>query len=165
MTLLDAPSYDARRAKKRRNTWIGLAVACVVAGIFLFIFWNWPAEHRVNNFFAAVEAQDFPKAFAIWNNDPNWQQHPEKYVQAGYPYGKFLVDWGKSGEYGVITSHKIIYATGFGNGVLMAIDVNGRKTPMTLSVEKKMHTIGFTPFAIAQRKNSLGFNYYEISYN
>ena len=50
------------------------------------------AEHKVNEFFAAVEAQDFPKAFGIWNNDADWQQHTQRYAAAGYPYGRFVID-------------------------------------------------------------------------
>lgn len=164
MTLLDAPSYNAARARRTRNLLIGLAVLLVAVGIFLYVFWDWPEEHRVNQFFAAVQAQDFPKAFAIWNNDPNWQQHPDKYLKAGYPYGRFLVDWSKSGEYGVITSHKILYAATFGNNVIMAVEVNGRKTPLTLGVEHKTHVIGFTPFTLTPVQNALGLTSWQISY-
>ncbi len=164
MTLLDAPSYNAARARKIRNLIIGLAVLCIAAAIFLYVFWDWPEEHRINQFFAAVEKQDFPKAFGIWNNDPDWQQHAQKYATAGYPYGRFLVDWSQSSDYGVITSHKILYATTFGNGVVMAVEVNGRKTPLTLAVTRKTHIIGFTPFALTAQKNALGMTYWQISY-
>ncbi len=164
MTLLDAPAYNAARARKRRNLIIGLVVLLIAAAIFVYVAWDWPQEHRVNQFFAAVEHQDFPKAFGIWNNDPNWQQHPDKYAKAGYPYGRFLVDWSQSGDYGVITSHKILYATTFGNSVIMAIEINGRKTPMTLGVERKTELIGFTPFELTPQKNALGLTYWQISY-
>jgi hypothetical protein len=165
MTLLDAPRYDAAGARKRRNLVIGALLCCVVAAIFVYTFWDWPEKHRVERFFQAVEAQDFPKAFAIWNNDPDWQQHPQKYVQAGYPYGRFLSDWNDQSEYGKITSHKIIYVTTLGNGVLTAVVVNGRKTLLPLFVEHKTHTISFTPYDIVQQRNSLGMTYYQISYH
>ena len=165
MTLLDAPAYNADRARKRRNAIIGVLIGLVVLGIFVFIFWNWPAEHRVNRFFAAVEAQDYPKAFGIWNNDADWQQHPQKFVTAGYSYGRFMNDWSTSGEYGKITSHKILYATSsLGNSTLMAIEINGRKTPATLGVEKSTHVLGFTPFELTPQTGSFGLTYWQVSY-
>ena len=84
MTLLDAPTYDPAKARTRRNILIAGLIACLVLAGLLWFFWDWPQEHRVNQFFAAIEGNDLPKAFAIWNHDPNWQQHPQKY--ASYPY-------------------------------------------------------------------------------
>ena len=165
MTLLDAPSYDAARAKRRRNVIIGAIVGLLVLGILVFVFWNVPAEHRMNRFFAAVEARDYPRAFGIWNNDPDWQQHTEKYASTGYPYGRFVNDWSESGEYGKITSHKILYATSsLGNSTLMAIEVNGRKTPLTLGVEKKTHAFSFTPFDLTPQIGTFGMTYWQVSY-
>ena len=77
------------------NLVIGALFFCAFAGIVVALCWNLPAEHRVNQFFTAVEAQDFRKAFGIWNNDPNWQEHTQRYATDGYPYGRFVVDWGQ----------------------------------------------------------------------
>lgn len=165
MTLLDAPAYNAARARKRRNAIIGAIVSLIVLGILVFIFWNVPAEHRMNRFFAAVEAQDYPKAYGIWNNDADWQQHAQQYASTGYPYGRFLNDWSESGEYGRITSHKILYATSsLGNSTLMAIEINGRKTLMTLGVEKKSHAFSFTPFELTPQQGTFGMTYWQVSY-
>jgi hypothetical protein len=146
MTLLDAPVYNEARARKRRNLFIALGVLVVILAGLVYWYWDWPQEHRVNQFFTAVEAKDFPKAFGIWNNDPNWQQHPDQYKV--YPYGKFTVDWGASSDYGVIASHKIVMEKATGSGVIVGVDVNGRKTPMFLWVERKSGTIGFSPFEL-----------------
>ncbi len=108
MTLLDAPSYDPAKARRRRNLLIAGLVACLVLAGFLWWFWDWPQEHRVNQFFAHVEAKDLPKAFGIWNHDPDWQQHPQQYAQ--YPYGRFETDWGHSSDWGDIKTHKILMA-------------------------------------------------------
>jgi hypothetical protein len=35
-----------------------------------------------------------------------------------------------------------------GSGVIVGVDVNGRKTPMFLWVERKSGTIGFSPFEL-----------------
>ena len=95
-------------------------------------------KHKVNEFFAAVEAQDFPKAFGIWNNDADWQQHTQRYAAAGYPYGRFVIDWGKESDYGIITSHKILHSTSrYGSETLLGVEINGRKAALlTLAVEK-----------------------------
>ncbi len=163
MTLLDAPAYNASRARKRRNVIISGLVGVVILGILVWVFWNWPAEHRVNRFFGALEAQQFEQAYGIWNNDPDWQQHADKYKTSTYPYNRFLDDWNVNGEYGKITSHKILYATSsLGNSTLMAVEVNGRKTPVTLGVEHKM--IGFTPFSLTPQIGSFGLTYWQISY-
>jgi len=146
MTLLDAPVYDEARARKRRNLLIGLGVLAVILAGLAWNFWYYPQEQKVNEFFAAVEAKDFPKAFAIWNNDPDWQKHPDKYPL--YPYGKFVVDWGPSSDFGVITSHKILLHKPYGTGVVYQVQINGRPAPggvVHLWVEKKAKTLGFSP--------------------
>ena len=163
MTLLDAPSFNAARARKRRNVILATLGVLIVLGVFVWWFWNWPAEHRVHRFFAALEQQQFEKAYGIWNNDPDWQQHADKYKNSGYPYNRFLDDWNVNGEYGKITSYKIVYATSsLGNSTLMAVEVNGRKSLLTLGVSHG--TIGFTPFALTPQKGQFGLTYWQVSY-
>jgi hypothetical protein len=146
MTLLDAPVYNEARSKKRRNIIIIVSVLVVVLAGLTWWFYDWPQEHKVNQFFAAVEAKDFPKAFGIWNADKDWQQHTDKFKL--YPYGKFLVDWGPTGDYGVITSHQQVMHLGRGSGVIIGVEINGRKTPMFLWVERKTGTMSFSPFEL-----------------
>ena len=163
MTLLDAPAYNAARARKRRRNIYASLIGVVIIAIFVWVFWNWPAEHRVHRFFAALEQQHFEQAYGIWNNDADWQQHPDKYKTAAYPYNKFLDDWSTNGEYGKITSYKILYATSsLGNSTLMAISVNGRKSLLTLGVTHG--TIGFTPFSLTPQKGQFGLTYWQVSY-
>ncbi len=143
MTLLDAPQYNARRALLIRNVSIAALVTVVVLAIASWFLWNWPSEHRVNNFFAAVESGDMSKAFALWNNDPDWQQHPDQYKV--YDFAQFQKDWGPASDYGTIHSHKIAVAKTVGNGVVMGVNINGGKTPIFLRVDHKSKTIGFSP--------------------
>lgn len=143
MVLLDAPQYDARRARIRRNVIIGVIVAIPFIAFFTWYSWNWPEEHRVDKFFHAIEAKDYSHAFAIWNSDPNWQQHPDEYKL--YPYQAFMSDWGPSGEYGVITSAKILVSLQRGNGVVIGVRVNGNPKTLFLFVVRKSKTIGFSP--------------------
>ena len=143
MTLLDAPQYDARKARIRRNIIIGIIVAIPFIAFFTWYWWNWPEEHRVNAFFHAVEAQNYSRAFAVWNNDPNWQQHPDNYKV--YPYKQFLSDWGPSGDYGIIKKAKIVVTKEYGTGVVIGVRVNDDPKTLFLWVEQKAKTIGYSP--------------------
>jgi hypothetical protein len=163
MTLLDAPAFNAALDRKRRNVVIGLLIALAIVGILVWQFWNWPAEHLVSRFFDALKQQQFEKAYGIWNRDPDWQQHAEKYNTSSYPFNKFMEDWGLNGEYGKITSYNILYATSsLGNNTLMAISVNGRKALTTLGVTDG--AIGFTPFSLTPQTGQFGMTYWQISY-
>jgi hypothetical protein len=148
MTLLDAPQYDAAKGRNRRNILITALIACLVIAGFAWYFWDWPQEHLVNQFFATIESGNMPKAFGIWNHDPDWQQHPQKY--AAYPYGRFEVDWGHASDWGDIKTHKIVMAKTYGSGVVVGVQVNGQKSPLTfLWVERKNKTLGFSPITLS----------------
>ncbi len=137
MTLLNAPEYDQREENRKRNLLIGALILVVVvvvtflAGFLLghgWFFSNLPAEHRVNAFFNALEAKDYPKAYGIYYNDPDWQQHPQKY---DYTLQRFTEDWTSSSPVNApITSHHVDISktdgTGFwGTGIIVAVRVNG----------------------------------------
>lgn len=143
MTLLDAPKYDAARARLKRNIVIALIVVVVLGAFGTWWFWDWPEEHRVNNFLATVESGDLAKAYGMWNHDPEWQQHPDKYKN--YDFTQFQKDWGIGSDYGQIKSHTITIAKTVGNGVVMGVDINGGKTPIFLRVDHKTKEIGFSP--------------------
>ncbi|TCK70818.1 hypothetical protein [Acidipila rosea] len=143
MTLLDAPAYNAHKARVVRNSIIGGLIAVVVLAIATFVLWDWPQQHRVNRFFAAVESRDMNKAYGIWNNDPDWQQHAARYKD--YDFTQFQKDWGSASDYGVIHAHKIVITKTVGNGVVMGVDINGGKTPLFLRVDQKTRQIGFSP--------------------
>lgn len=159
MTLLDAPQYDPARA--RRNLRI---VQCSVAAVLLLFIscwlvasrpvdwpWNWDrylfGRHAVNKFLTAVEANDLNGAYGIWVNDKNWQQHPAQF--STYPFTRFQEDWSSTSpdnEYGVIKSHKIALAARYGNNLLVAVLINGRKTDaLNLSWDPKSGQLSFAP--------------------
>ena len=152
MTLLNPPTYDEKREKRRK--------VLIVAGIFVllvvaFLAWEfryWPEEHVVNRFFSRLEAKDYEGAYAIWMADPDWKQHPDK--SARYSYNEFYLDWGPGGEYGPINSHEIANSlsprtSGGGSsssGVIVEVTVNGRAEPARLWVEKSDKTLTFSPY-------------------
>jgi|ERR1700722_9966650 len=137
MTLLNAPEYDSRRDTRIRNLWIAagvLVLLAIVIGVGGFVlghgwfFSNLPAEHKVNTFYEALEAKDYSKAYGIWWNDPEWQQHPQKY---DYTLPRFTEDWTSASPVnGPILSHHVdISRTDgsgmFGSGIIVAVRVNG----------------------------------------
>lgn len=138
MSLIDAPEYDERGERRKRNILITAGVVILVLLILFFagyisghgwFFSNLPAEHRVNNFFDALEAKDYAKAYGIYNDDADWQQHAQKY--ASYPLPRFTEDWTKDSPVNApITSHHVdISKTDgsgfFGTGIIVAVRVNG----------------------------------------
>lgn len=138
MSLMDAPAYDPTRDNRRRNVIIGILIAIVLFGLVAFsgfvsghgwLFTNLPYEHRVNNFFNALQDKDYTKAYGIYYNDPDWQQHPGEY--SSYPLARFTSDWTTDSPVnGPITEHhvdkSVTAGSGrFGTGVIVAVRVNG----------------------------------------
>jgi hypothetical protein len=165
MSLMDAPAYDPTSDNRRRNLLIGVVATVLLLGIVAFagfvlghgwLFTNLGYEHRVNNFFDALEAKDYTKAYAIYYNDPDWQQHPDKY--SGYPLARFTQDWTTdSPVHASITSHHVDISKtdgsgNFGTGVIVAVRVNGNhKVFMYVNrADKTMtwpapHELGYNP--------------------
>ncbi len=152
MTLLDAQEYDSQKARKRNRRIIAIcAIVLIVAGI---VWWNryWPEEHMVGKFFAALQVQDYKTAYAVWMQDPQWQQHPQNHP--GYPFNEFYRDWGPGGEWGLVKSAKVYAASpcparrgdsGGGSGVVVDVIVNDRTEHAQVWVEKSDHTLSYPP--------------------
>src|ERR1019366_4992200 len=103
MTLLDAPAFDEARYRLNQTilfTGLGLVVVLFIGSWFTSGMpvdwpWNWWTHFRgrmtVNHFLTAVEQNNLPKAYGIWNHDPDWQKHPAQYK--AYPLPSFQEDW------------------------------------------------------------------------
>lgn len=145
MTLMDAQAYDAGRAR-RRTAWIS---AVIILGLVL----AWVAYHlrhhseraAVNNFFAALQKQDYQTAYGIWFNDPEWKQHAIKHHD--YSFFDFNRDWGTGGEWGLIKSYSVdcSLSPGNGSGVIVQISVNDRVQHAYVWVQKQDKTLSFSP--------------------
>lgn len=137
MSLMDAPAYDPTSDNRKRAIGItagvvfALLVILTFAGYMLghgWLFSNLPAEHKVSRFFDALEAKDYAKAYGIYENDPNWQQHPQQY--SGYPLARFTEDWTKDPRvFPPITWHHVDVSKTdgsgtFGTGIIVAVDIN-----------------------------------------
>jgi hypothetical protein len=159
MTLLDAPTFDAGRAQRK-----ALILRISAAAVFLLLLtwwlvagrpidwpWNWNhyffGRAKVNQFLIAVEANDLEKAYGIWVNDKDWKNHTAKYTV--YPFTRFQGDWSSSSpdnEYGAIKSHQIVLAGPYGDGVLVAAMINGRKSDaLDLAYDARTGQLSFAP--------------------
>lgn len=162
MSLLDAPVYDEKKARTIKYAVIGslalfaLLVVLTVVGYILghgWLFSNLPAEHRVGSFFQALEDKKYDQAFAIYNNDPDWKQHPDKY--ASYPESRFQEDWttqdpikGPVNQYHVDISKTDGKGT-FGSSTIVAVTVNGDKR-VFMSYIKKTGQLSWPAFHILE---------------
>jgi hypothetical protein len=81
---------------------VPLVVIALVVTYFALKFQ--PEKNAIHRMFRAIEAKQFDQAYGIYQADPDWQQHPERYM---YTYNQFYLDWGYSDDFGVITSHEI----------------------------------------------------------
>jgi hypothetical protein len=159
MTLLDAPKFDLAREQRRQVflystagfLFVLLIVWWLVAGRPVDWPWNWNSylfgRSTVNSFLIDVERNDLSAAYGVWIHDKSWQQHPEKH--SVYPFSRFQEDWSSTSpdnEYGAIQSHKIALAGRYGNGVLIAILINGRKSKaLNLDYDPQTKGLDFAP--------------------
>jgi hypothetical protein len=154
MALMDAKEYDPRPAERRRKIIATVVVAVVAISVYLYVTRYNPEKKVINNFFQAIEQKDFDKAYGIYEGDPDWKQHPEKY--ATYSVNQFKMDWGPQGDYGAITNHRIDCAleppkkdlTSTTCFVIVVI-INNRAEPRSMWVEKKSKTVSDSPVPVA----------------
>jgi hypothetical protein len=157
MTLFETKPYDPVAARKKRNRIIGIVAIVLVCAILAWNFRHYPEEHQVDKFFAALQQQDFEKAYGIWNNDADWKQHPDKYAK-DYSFASFMQDWGPGGEWGVIKTYHVdgsaVPKGGNGtkfdvtsSGIVVVVTVNERVAKKAhIWVEKSDKTLGFSPY-------------------
>jgi hypothetical protein len=130
MSLMDAPQYDERNERRKITILISIGVVILLLLILTFagyilghgwLFTNMRAEHRVSEFFNALEAKNYPKAYDIYENG-----HPDP----GYPLQRFTQDWTTYSPVNApITSHHVDISKtdgsgAFGTGVIVAVRVN-----------------------------------------
>jgi hypothetical protein len=146
MTLLDAKEYDPEKdSRKRKRIILIVLVLLIMLGLGWW-FRNWREERIVRTFFTALERQDFKTAYAIWMNDPNWAQHPDKYAK--YAFNEFYQDWGPGSQWGVIKSWRVNGSSTCpppSSGILVDVIVNDRVEHAQVWVEKSDHTLSYPP--------------------
>ena len=160
MTLLDAPSFNEARERRKRFIIVGAISTFVVLVIAFWIVAGWPVDWpwnwwthmqgraAANTFFTDIEKNDLSDAYGVWVHDSNWQQHSEKFGN-GYTFDRFQEDWSPNSsqnEYGAIKSHDIVAARMAGNVLLMGIRLNSLKSKaIFLNYDPHSHELGFSP--------------------
>lgn len=166
MSLINAPAYDPSRDNLKRNIAIAVGVVLLLSillGLGGYIaghgwfFSNKLAERKIDHFLSALEAKDYAKAYGIYYNDSDWQQHPQKY--SNYPLDRFTEDWTSfSPVKAPITSHNIYISkttgTGmFGTGVIVAAQLNNSYKCAFLDVNRADGSILYpAPYEIGYEK-------------
>jgi hypothetical protein len=159
MTLLDAPRFDEARARRQR---LVLSLSTGVVAVLVIVWWlvagrpvDWPwnwnsymfGRAAVNHFLEAIEKSDLAAAYGVWTYDKDWQQHQAQH--SVYPFSRFEQDWSSTSpdnEYGAIHGHRIAAARMYGNVLLVAVFINGRKSDaLNLDYDPKTKTLSFSP--------------------
>jgi hypothetical protein len=156
MTLLNAPVFDEQKENRKRNILVGsgiLVAALIVlsvAGFLLghgWLFTNLPVEHKVSVFMSALQAGDYPKAYGLFYNDPDWQQHSDKYKD--YPLQRFTEDFTTESEWKApVTSFHVGCSKRGATGTAVAVTING-KHKLTLNYLRSEGTLTFFPFELS----------------
>src|SRR6267378_8140661 len=144
MTLLDAHPYDHAKARRRKIKITVTVVIVVALAALAWMYRNWPEEHSVDKFFAALQQKDYETAYAIYFNDPGWQKHQQKYSQ--YTYADFYRDWGPGGEWGLVKSYRIYGSAATKGGVVVEVVVNDRADRARMFVQKSDKTLTIYPY-------------------
>src|SRR3974377_128176 len=122
-TIFEAPQYDPERERRhKRAIWTAIILVLLLAAV-AYRYRNFPQERMVDKFFSALQEKKYAQAHGIWRNAPQWKQDPEKYQR--YPFNEFYRDWGPSGDWGIVKSHKVLGSqrTDSGSGVIVVVDV------------------------------------------
>jgi hypothetical protein len=143
MTLMDAQRYDEARARRRRNTIIVVIIAVLVLAWVTYHLRDYPERHTADKFFAALQSGNVEGAYAIWLQDSDWKQHPQKYPK--YTFGDFSEDWGPAGDWGIIKSHNVDCSYATASGVIVQVTVNGLSKHSYVWVEKSDETLHDSP--------------------
>jgi len=143
MTLMDAKEYDEAPARRRKNLILLAVLALLVFAWLGYHFRDHSERHTARKLFHALEQQNLEGAFALWNQDPQWKQHPEKYSK--YGFGDFSQDWGPTGEWGIIKSYTVDCSLSSGSGVIVQVTVNHRTEHAYVWVDKSDKTLHFSP--------------------
>lgn len=155
--LLNAPEFNEKREKRNRNILIGSGLAIVLAAILAFagfvlghgwFFMNLPVEHRIGTFLDALQQKDYSRAYGIFYNDPDWQQHPQKYKD--YPLERFTEDFTTESDWKTtVNSYHVDFSRRDSSGTVVASTING-STHLTLHYSRVDGTIAFFPYVLTR---------------
>ena len=136
--LADYGQADRRYEKIVQVAGYALLAAVVLGGIYWLFFRNWREERQVSRFLTLIEQQKYEDGYRMWGCStetpcPN------------YSYNKFMEDWGPNSSLGKVTRYHVGRSYDQPSGVIILVEVNGRKIP-NLWVGEGSEVIGFSPY-------------------
>ena len=132
---------EARHEKRVRIVKISsIVLGCaLVVGLILFgIFRNYSEEQQAKKFIELLHTRNYQAAYQLWCNAAN--------PCPGYPFNKFLEDWGPQSSHANASSTHIGSSESCGSGVVIQIDYKGSQEPVPLWVERETKMISFAPY-------------------
>lgn len=134
----------------QRNTIIFRTVAVLVIAVILialgwYLFRNHHQEAVAKRFLSDVRRGDFQTAYRDWGCRTARDC-------AGYPYDKFLSDWGP-GNNAPGPATRLADSESCNNGVLLTVDVNPSRQEV-LWVDRSSDSISFAPYPVCPHKSS-----------
>jgi hypothetical protein len=134
-----AEQQRANRLHLLKNSSIVLACLLVVGLILYAIFKNYSQERQAKTFVGLLVAHDYPNAYKMWGCTDS---HP----CTGYPFAKFMEDWGPQSAHADQASASIGLSQSCGSGAVIRIDYKGSEEAVPLWVERDTGTISFAPW-------------------
>lgn len=136
--------YGAGEERREKYLWrlIGSAVILLLlSGLVYYIFKNHREQALVSNFLTQLRRQDYPAAYRAWGcADPK--------ACSGYPYDKFLEDWGAKSA--GAQNLRIADSESCHNGVIIALE--GRDD--RLWVDSGGNALSFSPYPFCPGKSA-----------
>jgi hypothetical protein len=136
--------------EEQRNTIIFrtiavLVIAAVLISLGWYLFRNHHQEAVARRFLNDIRHGDFQAAYR------DWGCHAGRDC-AGYPYDKFLSDWGPGNNAPNAATLRLADSESCNNGVLLTVDVNpGREE--ALWVDRSSDSISFAPYPVCPHKS------------
>lgn len=134
---------EEKRETLLKRIAVTLVLVTVFGSLFYYLFKNHRQEGAVKDFLRALRAKDFAGAYRTWGC---YADHP----CPGYPYDKFMEDWGQQATAG--GALRVTDSESCNAGVIITVEVKPDRTE-ALWVEKSNPTVGFSPFPACPNKS------------
>jgi hypothetical protein len=136
--------YGAGEGRRETIVWrliAAVAALLIVSGLVYYVFKNHHEQALVKDFLGQLRRQDYPAAYRVWgcSNPKNC---------SGYPYDKFLEDWGPKA--GANQDLRIVDSESCHRGVIISLD--GRDD--RLWVDSGANAISFSPYPFCPGKSA-----------
>jgi len=131
---------DQRRETILKRIVLVAVIAAVIGGILYFQFRNYREEARLEEFMTLLEQKDFEPAYRLWGCTAETPC-------PGYPFEKFLQDWGPDSLHPDITAAEITRTRTCSDGIIKTLTF-GEDDELWIWVASDDLVIGFAPWPV-----------------